>query len=309
MHHRDMGTRSWAGITPTRRGLTPDERTHLDERARRQLRILIAGLITPILTIGVVVLLVAFGQHAILVFSACFLFGMIAPIASLMFAEDARKRLKGTRRDLQVGVVDVFHGSVKVVVGIDKTLQRLIAQGIVHPGQEHEFRVLPGSGYLLAVDGVLRRDYLVPDVLHNGEAAPSRTEGWSHATREFQLTKEEKEELRQRSEQLWRTPMDVFGLVAYSGFGAFMWFVRGDEMTSMEKFLAVLYTIALPFMVASLIQRYLTARCVARDAEQGMAIELRRQVAGREVWMIVLKESKLVWSADGLPAEWRSSKV
>ncbi len=54
------------------------------------------------------------------------------------------------------------------------------------------------------------------------------------------------------------------------------------------------------------VRRWRRGAALLRDAEAGAAIELSvGAVDGEVARVVVLAESRLSWSADGLPAEWR----
>ncbi|MFT5355508.1 MAG: hypothetical protein ACI9KE_002727 [Polyangiales bacterium] len=306
--------RVWAGLSS--QGLTPlsmDERVHLHARTKRLLQLLILGLIGPFASIGAMAWILVSTEIQAVVLVGCFGLGVILPIVSVMLAEDARKRRKGLKRDLARGEVEVFRGVVKAIVGMDAALTRLARDGTLVTEREHEVRIFVESGYLFAVDGVYRKDFLKPDVLEVASAsAPLRqpSEAGPPKPRLFMLNVGERAELKERASQLWRTPLPAFAAVAYAALGVVMWVSQDDAWLYKYKVPAIVWGVIGVGGLIQLLRRYRTAMRVGRDAESGEAFEIYgRSDSGVTQRLVVLKESKLLWSVDDLPAEWRSKKV
>lgn len=306
--------RVWAGLSsqgPT--SLSVDERAHLEVRIKSLLHLLLLGVAGPFLSFGVTALVLMSTDAEVVVLIACFGPGFLLPLASIMMAEDARKRRKRLKRDLARGEVEAFVGEVKTIVSMDAALARLIRSHTLVPKRAHEVRILPESGYLFAIDGDYRRDFLKPDVLEIASASAPLLRAGDTTTptpRAFMLNSEEKAELKERSAQLWRTPLPAIAAVAYAALGVVMWGTQGEEWLSRYKYLAIVWALIGAASFFKLFRRYFIAMRVGRDAEEGEAFEVYgKDTGGVSRRMVILKQSRLVWSVDDLPAEWRSKKV
>lgn len=307
--------RVWAGLSS--QGFVPlsaEERAHLEARAKRLLQMLVLGLVAPFASIGVMVLLMMASDAEAVEGVGCLGFGFLLPLMSVMMAEDARKRRKGLKRDLARGEVEGFIGTAKALTSMDKALARLTRDGTLVTEHDHQVRILPESGYLFAIDGVFRKDFLKPDVLEvAGASAPlrqPRSGAADPAPRVFVLNADERSELKERSSQLWRTPLPAFAAVVYASLGAFMWLTHDGDWVERHERPAILWGLIGAAGLFQLFRRYLTAMRVGRDGERGAAIEVyRKNRDGVSQRLIILKESRLIWSVDELPAEWRSKKI
>ena len=307
--------RVWAGLASQGpMSLSNHERAHLESRIKGLLQLLVLGVVGPFACFGVTALILMSTDAQAAALVACFGIGFLLPLASVMMAEDARKRRKGLKRDLARGEVEAFVGQVKTIVSMDAALARLIRNHTLLPEREHEVRILPESGYLFAIDGDYRKDFLKPDVLEIASASAPLPRASDETTtptpRAFMLNRDERGELKERSAQLWRTPLPAIAAVAYAAIGIVMWVTQGEEWLSRYKYLAIVWGVIGAASFYKLLRRYLIAIRVGRDAEAGEAFEVYgKDAAGVNRRMVILKESRLVWSVDELPAEWRSKKV
>lgn len=307
--------RVWAGLSSE--GFTPlsaDERAHLESRVKRLSLRLVVGLVAPVLSIGVMVLMLMMEVPELVENVGCLGFGFLLPLVSVMLAEDARARRKGLKRDLVRGEIERFAGVAQVLVSMDPALAKLTRDGSLVTTREHDVRILPESGFVFAIDGAYREDYIKPDVLEVASAsAPLRevvSNGELPEPREFMLNAAERGELETRASQLWRTPLPAIGAVAYAALGGIMWVTQDDDWVDRHAGPAVVWVFIGVIGLLGLIRRYRTAMRVGRDAKSGEALEsYAKGPGGATRRLVVLKHSKLVWSVDDLPAEWRSKKV
>lgn len=294
--------------------MPPDVRERVAERARGQLARMFGWLAAAPACVALgVSLAVATGPGTVSLIIG-FLGAFIAPLACLLAAGDGWSRRGKLRRDLAGGEIETFEGSIVVVMGHDEALERLARQGALgtDAAASHRVVLLASSGLLHAVDGVTRDDFLVPDVLEVADAPPPRPIAPSRVAepRPVTLTAEERAELATRSTQLWRTPAALIGPVAYAALGLTMWRVSGTAWLERYWVQLVIWGALGTLALVGLIRRYRTGALVAADGEAGEALEIVE--AGDDGVLhlvVVLPRSGLVWSADGVPAAWRSKKL
>ena len=308
-------TRSWAGLASQgMRPLSELERAHLALRIRGLRNRVLPLLIAPLLSLALGVLAVISIPEPVNVIVGCFGLGLLVPAASVLAAGDAWKRWSKLKRDVTRGEVEVFEGPLAVAVVPDEVLSSLLHERAFGeaPDQVQQVALLPSSGFVHAINGALRSDFLLPDVLEVARARPPRplSEGTTRGKRVMALTPEERDEVRARASQMWRTPGTIFALIAYFGLGAVMWTRGGDAWWSEHGTRFTILGVFALYGVLQMVRRVRKAMLLGRDAEAGDALELiEPDDEGALHRIVILPHSDMIWSADDQPAEWRSKRL
>ncbi|MBX3251770.1 MAG: hypothetical protein KF901_31620 [Myxococcales bacterium] len=306
--------RVWAGLESSGCvAMSIGDREAVGARARAQRGWLVVALVGPFLSIALGAVVLTAAPEPLGPLLGCLGLGLVLPAASLLAAGDAWKRWRALRRDLERAELEVFEGTLGVVVGVEPALARLRRDGSFgsDPERSHRVEILAASGFVHRVDGVPITRFLTPDVLEVAEARPAFPLPADAAPRERRvaLTEVERAEVRARAAQLWRTPYLAFGAIGYVGLGAAMWATAGSEWLARYGLVYAIWAVGGLITVLRLARRFLTARRLERDAESGDAIEIIQPGAdGAPHRAVLLPRSRLVWSVDGLPAEWRSTR-
>jgi uncharacterized membrane protein len=296
------------------RPLTEAERKHLALRIRVLRNRVLPLLIVPLVSLALGVLMLTTVPEPMNLVVGCFGMGLLVPAASVLAARDAWRRWSKLKRDLSRAEVEVFEGPLAVAVVPDDVLAGLLNEQAFGdaPDQVQQVELLASSGFVHAINGAPRSDFLLPDVLEVARARPPRPfpEGTTKGTRVMALTPEERDEVRARATQMWRTPGTIFALVAYFGLGAVMWSRGGAAWwTEHGTRFAILGVFAL-YGVFQMVRRVRTAVLLGRDAEAGDALEVIEQDERGELHRIVLlPHADIIWSVDDQPGEWRSKRL
>lgn len=245
---------------------------------------------------------------------AVLLVSLLGAPALLLAAGDAHQRRRKLLADLERAEVEVFVGTVGIATdAVSGDVTRLVARGELGGERSQRVEVLPVSGFLASIDGTLRSDHLVPDIQDVAPARPPRPideATLAAGSRELALTQEEREEMRARAVQLWRTPGALLGPVLYAALGLVMWRAQGSTWLDRYWPSLIIAGLVATAAIVGLVRRYLSATRVERDAASGVALEIiEAEDDGTLHRMVVLREAGLVWSVDDLPAEWRSKRT
>lgn len=238
---------------------------------------------------------------------------LFGPAACLLAAGDAHARRRRLLAEISRAEVEVFEGTAGVATdAVPDAVLRLIERGELG-GRAQRVEVLPVSGYLASIDGKLRSDLLALDIL---EVAPARAplpvdpEILAAGSREVALTADEREEMRARATQLWRTPGALLGPILYAALGVIMWRAQGSAWLDRYWPMLVIAGVMGTLSLIGLMIRYRSAVRVQEDAELGVALEIiEPDPDGVLHRLVVLQRSGMVWSVDELPAEWRSRRT
>lgn len=308
--------RTWAGLeSQGTEPLSAFDRAHLETRIRAlRLRVL-PYLLVPIASLAMGVLVITKAPQPWNVFVGCFGFFLLLPAMSLLAAGDAWQRWSKLKRDLKRGETELFEGVLAIALVPDEALAKLLMEGAF--GDEldqvaHRVRLLPSSGFVHAIGDALRSDFLVPDVLEVARARPPRPlpEGAVRGQRTMALTPEERDEVRARGAQMWRTPGTIFAIVAYCGLGFVMWTRGGDAWWARFGNQFALVGLVALYGVFQMMRRVRSAMLLGRDADAGDAIELIDVGDDGLLHRIVLlPHAQMIWSVDDQPAEWRSKRL
>ncbi len=308
--------RTWAGLES--QGIAPlteMDRAHLRARIRALRRRVLPYLLAPVASIAFGVLVVMRAPEPWNLLVGCFGFFMLIPAASLLAAGDAWQRWRKLSRDMTRGETEQFEGILAIALVPDDALAKLLLERAFGDDLEHtthRVRLLPASGFVHAVDDVLRADFLVPDVLEVARARPPRPlpEGTVSGRRTMALTHEEREEVRARGAQMWRTPGTVFAIVAYFALGLVMWRQGGDAWWAQHGNQFALVGLVALYGIFQMARRVRTAVLLGRDADAGEAIELiDADEEGMLHRIVLLPHAQMVWSVDDQAAEWRSKRL
>lgn len=240
----------------------------------------------------------------------CIITGFVAPIVVGIALVARFDQWLDDRRDLRDGRAEQLSGRFRLAVGADEAFGKLVEAGLLPPPDDaseetHDVAICERTRRLLSIDGRFVPIVVRPDVLETAVDTrpfrPTRAEGEPGV---IALTEDERAEIGEHAERLWRTPGELVGVLVWLGIGVLGYRATGEWRWTHTIRFGLWGLVALVFLVR-FIGRILGARALQRDAQQGEAVEV--ELEGHRV--VLLLHSEQPWSVDGQPAEWRSRKL
>lgn len=248
-------------------------------------------------------------------FILMFVGGAILPAASVLGARDIVKRWRLLRRDLKEGSVEQF-GATQALNDEDES-----NDSNRYPGS---LEVLPNSLSVFSVDGSRPSSHIevkvyesspLPDCITTygipaevQSVIPPAVLQCSDIERR-RLSGPELEELKKHMKEARRPSRTTIGTIAYGGLSVIAGILYRDAFSAwLEEYkfpLAFLIGLIL-ISVYQWIQNLRYSRAFEADYESGWLLVVKEKES-EDGYYECLLESGVMWSVDGMPAEWRLS--
>ncbi len=275
-----------------------------------------------------------FSQDSLLTITSISTIALMIPI-EIVFIRDCLIRSKGLKADLNVGIVRRFEGELKSIDPIDHTQAYLLTRSFLRPDLDaiQEIELLPATLRLYKVNGQkirwwkaasVEQTALLPEIADIAaqwlEPVGESEEGVLFAGKRA-LSQPELTELGIKQRRMWlkyAVPAILLTLLFFLGLSS--WDSKSNPLSLSRKVrLAVIGVLALTndvLFISSAVRAYK----ISQDKAQASIIIVRRPLGPDEKRSNDSAESefrsyeflpisRMLWTEEGLPANWRRLRL